>query len=215
MDKATEGAISSPPDRASRRSVFVLTLAAGITLAAFPVEAEAGFSKVVRKRAFGVDAPFALEQTDGDANDVRLFVGKETRWYEFLALSDIQDIGWTERDVKNIRCYGVHRYLGHSKVYGVTNDGKWFLAGTDGSGLPLYYDEEAVWREVVAYLGGDPDKLLTFEQGYRASRVSLWMWRVCKIAIALALFLLGWLAARSRYRRGTKRGQGSGREIPV
>jgi len=178
----------------SHHIVGILTLMIVMAVVAVPVWAEAGLSEAVRSRAFWIVPPFALEQADGDKTDVTLFAGKESKWYDIWALSDIQHIGWSDWDVKNIKCYGVHG----RDIYGATNDGKWFIAHTTGGNVPWYHDDETDWREEVTSRGGDPGKLLTFEQGYRASRMSLWMWRVCKIGIGVALVLLGWFAARGK-----------------
>jgi hypothetical protein len=168
-----------------------------MALVTVPVWAEAGLSEAVWKRAFWVVAPFALEQADGNANDVTLFAGHESKWYDYWALSDIEHIGWNAWDVENIKGYGTHG----RDIYGATNDGRWFIAHTSGGVVPWYYDDESEWRDKVTSRGGNPGKLLTFEQGYRASRLSLWSWRICKVVAVVAIFLLGWIAARFRYKK--------------
>jgi len=198
--------MSSPSRRDSRRIVCVLTLIAGIAMTALPVWAEAGLSEAVQYRSFWVVPPFALEQAYGDKTDVTLFAGIEGKWYDYWASRDIEYTQLVAWEVRNVRCYGVH---GRSEIYGATHDGMWFILNAKvgpkagpKAGCPGWcYVDEAEWREKVRRLGGDPDKLLTFEQGYRASRQSLWMWRICKMGIALAVFFLGWVAVRSRYRK--------------
>ncbi len=179
--------------------VSVVALIAGIAMTASPVWGEAGLSEAVQYRSFWVMPPFALEQADGDKTDVTLFAGIEGKWFGYWDSRDIEHagVGW---EVNNVRCYGVH---GRSEIYGAKNDGTWFILNIKAEdGHPGWcYLNEAEWRDKVRRLGGDPDKLLTFEQGYRASLVSLWMWRIGKIGIALAVFVLGWVAVRGRYRR--------------
>lgn len=53
--------------------------------------------------------------------------------------------------------------------------------------------DSSKWRRAIR--NGVPGR------GYRASRPSPWMSYICKTAIALALVLLGWFAARVRYRK--------------
>lgn len=167
-----------------------------------PLHAESGLSEAKPKRSFWVVPPFALERDVANSKDVTLFAGCQSDWYDLWSVSDIEHIGWDDWDVKNVKVFGVH---GSSLIFGGTQDGRWFIANTRGGRLPWFYDDEAAWSRAVVSLGGDPQVRLTFDQGYEASQIARWKWRILTPTIIAVIVSLPWVLILVRCRRKWKK----------
>jgi hypothetical protein len=178
----------------------LIGVALSVLLTTASAFAEAGLSEMRFTRAFWVVCPFALEQAVDDPEDVTLFAGCSSRWYDIWRTSNIEHIGWDDWDVKHVTAYGVHQ---ESMICGTTRNGRWFIANTRGGRLPWYYDDETSWRAAIVALGGPSAvKMLSFDEGFRASQRQEWLARMVKWSIVVIAVSVPWfIFLRLRVRR--------------